>query len=553
MNSFARSSRSVAPNALTRASARSSAPATGRTQTYRLQSTDSLASIRIQQSSSQQLSSSSSLRPTTLRSSFLPHEIRPLISATPARSFHVATPTWQKQEKPQAETKPAEEASKAAEEENTKSSESADKEGASSGDKKKEGEEGDGKQEEKKKEDAPPPPPHGDMTPWQVFMETMNTELKKSKEWNESTKALSGEIQTFQESERVRKAREAYQTTTGAIGKTTSTVVKTTAGAIGKGAAWTWDTSAVKGVRKVANVTGDALDKATKPIRETEAYKNVKDVIDDGSSSRYGGWVEKEERRQKREAERALRGETPENFVEDPEYAGILRISNSAGTNVTLHKDAAWKEAWRDFRDQNKVVQGFFSAGKVYQESENPLISTARSITDTIGGWFAENEQAQVIKKFREMDPNFKMEPFLTELREYILPEVLDAYVKGDVPTLKLWLSEAQYSVYDALTKQYLKAGMKSDGRILDIRHVDIAKARMLEPGDIPVFVITCRTQEVHVYRNAKTNELAAGMEDKVQLVTYAIGITRLPDDVSNPETRGWRLIEMQKSGRDYY
>lgn len=189
----------------------------------------------------------------------------------------------------------------------------------------------------------------------------------------------------------------------------------------------------------------------------------------------------------------------------------------------------------------------------MYQESENPLISTARSITDTIGGWFAENEQAQVIKRFRSMDPNFQMEPFLRELREYILPEVLDAYVKGDIATLKLWLSEAQYSVYEALTKQYLQQGMKSDGRILDIRHVDIAKARMLDPGEIPVFVVTCRTQEVHVYRNAKTNELAAGMEDKVQLVTYAIGITRLPDDVSNPETRGWRLIEMHKSGRDYY
>ena len=63
---------------------------------------------------------------------------------------------------------------------------------------------------------------------------------------------------------------------------------------------------------------------------------------------------------------------------------------------------------------------------------------------------------------------------------------------------------------------------------------------------------MTCRTQEVHVYRNAKTNKLAAGMEDKVQLVTYAIGITRIAEDVNNPETRGWRLIEMQKSGRDY-
>lgn len=81
---------------------------------------------------------------------------------------------------------------------------------------------------------------------------------------------------------------------------------------------------------------------------------------------------------------------------------------------------------------------------------------------------------------------------------------------------------------------------------------MEILSARILEPGDIPVFIVTCRTQEVHVYRNAKTNDLAAGMEDKVQLVTYAIGVTRVPEDVNNPETRGWRLIELQKSGRDY-
>lgn len=233
-------------------------------------------------------------------------------------------------------------------------------------------------------------------------------------------------------------------------------------------------------------------------------------------------------------------------------HAASANITISAGTNVTLHKDAAWKEAWRDFRDQNKFVQGIFGMKTVYQESENPLISTARSITDKVAGFFAENETAMVIKKLRSMDPAFKLEPFLQELREYILPEVLDAYVKGDVETLKLWLSEAQYSVYEALTKQYLQHGMKSDGKILDIRGVDILRARMLDPGEIPVFIVTCRTQEVHVYRNAKTNELAAGMEDKVQLVTYAIGITRIAEDVNNPETRGWRLIEMQKSGRDY-
>ena len=197
-------------------------------------------------------------------------------------------------------------------------------------------------------------------------------------------------------------------------------------------------------------------------------------------------------------------------------------------------------------------MQSLFSIKSAYNESENPLISTARSISDRVAGFFAENETAMVIKKFREMDPGFQMEPFLRDMREYILPEVLDAYVKGDTETLKLWLSAAQFQVYDALSKQYTTAGLKSDGRILDIRNVEVLSARILDRGDIPVFIVTCRTQEVHVYRNAKTNELAAGMEDKVQQVTYAIGVTRVAEDVNNAETRGWRLIELQKSGRDY-
>ncbi|RGP61738.1 hypothetical protein FSPOR_9735 [Fusarium sporotrichioides] len=493
-----------------------------------------------------------------LRSSFVPAELRctPTYTAQ-SRFFHLSSRLHQ--EKPQSEQKasptppadakeqkPADPKSEAKSEEpeedqtkKTDEGENGEKEG-----KEKEDGEGEGEGKDKKKEDAPPPPPHGDKTPWQVFMETMNTEFQKSQEWNESTKQIAASANQFAESEGVRRAREAYEKSTGAVSSTLGKGAKATAGAIGKGASWTWDTSVVKGVRKAANVTGDAVDKATQPIRNTEAYKNVKDVIDDGSSSRYGGWVEKEERRKRREALDKQRGyKAPEAMEEDI----------NAGTSVTVHKDAAWKEAWRDFRDQNKYVQGLFSLRGKYDESENPLVSTARSITDRIGGFFAENETAMVIKKFRSMDPSFQTEPFLQELREYILPEVLDAYVKGETETLKLWLSAAQYSVYEALTKQYLQAGMKSDGKILDIRNVDILRARMLDPGEVPVFIVTCRTQEVHVYRNAKTNELAAGMEDKVQLVTYAIGITRVPEDVNNPETRGWRLIEMQKSGRDWY
>ncbi|KAK2787902.1 protein translocase subunit [Emmonsiellopsis sp. PD_33] len=460
-----------------------------------------------------------------------PTRLNSIWAVLPARrGFQTGSSLWQQKEQKSEESS-----------QNQKSEESSQKE-------KTEGEE-EQKEGDKKKEEAPPPPPHGDKTPWQVFTETLQSEFKASKEWNESTKALASSAHQFTESESVKRARAAYDAAHSATTSKTSSALKTTGKAIGQGAAWTWDTSVVKGLRSGVNATGKGIEKATRPVRETKVYKTavggVKDAMDDGSSSRYGGWVEKEERRKQRELRELNEikaGRRVEKMEEDP----------NAGTNVTLHKDSAWKESWKDFKDNSRVMQSLFSMKSTYNESENPLITTARSISDRVAGWFAENENAMVIKKFREMDPSFQIEPFLRELREYILPEVLDAYVKGDVETLKLWLSDAQFHVYAALAQQYTTAGLKSDGRILDIRHVDISHARMLEPGDIPVFIITCRTQEVHVYRNKKTNELAAGMEDKVQLVTYAIGMTRIPEDVNNPETRGWRMIELQKAGRDY-
>lgn len=436
--------------------------------------------------------------------------------------------------------------------------EEKEKEDKDKEDKEKEGKEGDGKEgeeqskEKKKEEEAPPPPPppHGNKSPFEVFYETLQTEFKKSQEWQESTKQLGESAQQFSESPAVQKARQAYGSTAevaGKVGEKTAKTLGKTAMAIGKGAAWTWETPVVKAGRYAARATGEGVAAVTKPVRDTKVYKdikqNVEEVIDDGASSRYGGYLEREERKKQRELREQKGGvKKMEKMEEDP----------NAGTNVTLHKDAAWKESWRQFRDSNKLMQSLFSVKRTYDESEHPLISVTRNIADRFAGFFAENETAQVIRKFREMDPTFQLEPFLRELREYILPEVLDAYVKGDNEVLKAWLSAAQYSVYAALSQQYTVNGLRLDGKVLDIRNVDILSARILEPGDIPVFIVSCRTQEVHVFRDLKTGELRAGMEDKVQQVTYAIGITRLPDEVANPETNGWRLIELQKSARDF-
>ena len=233
-----------------------------------------------------------------LRSQFLLDEIRILGLAFPSRNFHHSSPLGsERHSKPKTgEVKkgaPWTESAKKPEEESGKdeSKEHSKKEG-----------EGEGEGERKEEKEAPPPPPpHGDKSPWQVFTETLQSEFKASKEWNESTKALAAGAQQFTENESVRRARQAYESTTGKVTSTTANVLKTTAGAVGKGAAWTWETPVVKGVRSTVNATASVIEKGTRPLRETEAYKNVKDVIDDGSSSRYGGWVEKDERRKARE------------------------------------------------------------------------------------------------------------------------------------------------------------------------------------------------------------------------------------------------------------
>lgn len=208
---------------------------------------------------------------------------------------------------------PSEKADQSSEDTQNESSKRSDKEG-------------------KRKEETPPPPPpppHGDKSPWQVFRETLTQEFQASKEWNESTKALASSAHQFTENESVRRAKAAYNAASGAATSTTSSALKGTGKVLGQGAAWTWDTPVVKGVRSGVKATGRGIEKATRPVRETNVYKTtiggVKEVIDDGSSSRYGGWVEKEERRKQRELrelnEAAVNGRTGkagEKIEEDP-------------------------------------------------------------------------------------------------------------------------------------------------------------------------------------------------------------------------------------------
>ena len=74
-----------------------------------------------------------------------------------------------------------------------------------------------------------------------------------------------------------------------------------------------------------------------------------------------------------------------------------------------------------------------------------------------------------------------------------------------------------------------------------------VLEAKLLE-NDIPVFIVSFATQEMLLFRNAKTAEIVVGAEDKVEQCTYVAVVTRLPEELDNELTGGWKIVEVCSS-----
>jgi import inner membrane translocase subunit TIM44 len=85
------------------------------------------------------------------------------------------------------------------------------------------------------------------------------------------------------------------------------------------------DSEVLKAIGRATHSVSVFADRATQPIRDTEAYKaiaaSVEEAFDDaaGTALRYGGYSEKEERRRRREARASKAGKITKRVAENPE------------------------------------------------------------------------------------------------------------------------------------------------------------------------------------------------------------------------------------------
>ncbi|CAO0799510.1 unnamed protein product [Mucor circinelloides] len=386
-------------------------------------------------------------------------------------------------------------------------------------------------------------------SPFKVFIDTIKEQMSKGKE----VKNLQDEAGRLNDSEALKKAKEMYEKAKAQqsvqserLKQATEKITKAAekmGSSVNESFKKASETEFAKDTSEKIKKAAETINKTADPLKKSEAVGKITDsfktVLKD-DSGRYGGFVDKETRRKMREEAQKTTEGAAKNVAENPE----------AGANMVLHKDSKWKESWNKFKEDSPIMQGIFRARRNYEESDNVFVSYSRAFTDrisdTFGSIFEESDQAQAIRAFQSIDPTFNMDKFMTDARKYIVPELMEAYLKGDVETLKLWCSEATYNVLTAVIQAQMQQGLISDCKIQDLRDIDLVAAKILE-NDVPVLVLSFRTQEIIVFRNAKSGEIVYGKEDLIEQVTYACVLTKEPEDLNNPVTGGWRIIDMAK------
>lgn len=169
----------------------------------------------------------------------------------------------------------------------------------------------------------------GYKSPFHVFIDTFKSELEKSKEFQESIKALQDKSGKLGESEAYKKAVEAYNVakkSADVAGNISNQTLKKAGQIIGDGVVAAWESVPIKLARKGTSMTANAISTAVDPIRKNKIYKSVtesvKQAIHDGDSSHYAGYVDKKTRRQVRKSKNKENTGSNQKMVfkENPKY-----------------------------------------------------------------------------------------------------------------------------------------------------------------------------------------------------------------------------------------
>lgn len=225
---------------------------------------------------------------------------------------------------------------------------------------------------------------------------------------------------------------------------------------------------------------------------------------------------------------------------------------NEQAMGIELHKDSKFYQQWEDFKNNNQYVNKVLDWKMKFDESENPVIRGTRfltdKITDVFGGMFSKTELSETLTEIIKIDPNFDQKQFLRDCENDIIPNILEAMIRGNTEILKDWCFESTFNVIATPIIQAQKLGYYLDSKVLDVENVDIVMGKVMEQG--PVLIITFQTQQIMCVRDSKKN-VVEGSPDKVMRVNYVWVLCRDPNEI-NPQS-AWRLMDISANSSEQF
>lgn len=388
------------------------------------------------------------------------------------------------------------------------------------------------------------------------FVDNIKQEMAKNKEMKESLKKFREERNKLEQSEAIQKAREKFENIEAETLKSSAAFKKTMEDVKGRLSKTIEDVQktefAKKGkeiteeISKSAEKAAESISKQRENIGQTSTFKNlsqgvkaVKKEIEETTLSRARTYKAPETLRKRSEKSSK---QNAEKHVE----------ANEDATGVVLHKDSRWYQSWQNFKDNNQYVHKLFDLKMKYDESDNVLVRVTRSFTDKVGdvfgSMFSKTEMSEVLTEVCRIDPGFDKEKFLKSCEQEIIPNILEAMIRGDLEILKDWCYEAPFNTLAHPIRQALAAGYKFDSKVLDINNVDVAAGKIMEQG--PVLIISFNSQQIMAVRNSK-GHVVEGNPDQILRIFYVWALCRDQEEL-DPRA-AWKLMDISASSAEQW
>lgn len=276
----------------------------------------------------------------------------------------------------------------------------------------------------------------------------------------------------------------------------------------------------------------------------TRTVHNISNIITSTSTTaRYNEFLTKDEREILFKKKLATQKFSKVKYMESNE---------NAGSSLVLYKMPFFKRLSYNFKNNSTFAQKYNNFKNYLDDQDGPLMDSFRNIASKLQGMFEESEMSKTVKRFSSVHPGFSIEKFIKDCQMLYLPEVLEAYLKGDSETLKKWCGEVTYNVLNAGLEAQKAQGLSTRCELIELRNLELNSAKFLE-NDTPVLVLSFNTQEILAFSD-KDGKVVVGKEDNIQHCIYAVVFSKSqfvdPKRKIDPRTEGWIIIDLAKQDR---